>query len=32
MGRRGRAYVADHFDRTTLAERYRSILLDVAPR
>lgn len=29
MGRRGRAYVAEHFDRKTLAERYRAILVDV---
>jgi len=30
MGRRGRTYVAEHFDRKVLAERYRDILLDVA--
>lgn len=30
MGRQGRAYVASHFDRRELADRYRSILLDVA--
>jgi hypothetical protein len=26
MGRAGRAYVRDHFDRTALARRYLSIL------
>ncbi len=30
MGRRGRAYVAERFDRKVLAERYRAILGDVA--
>lgn len=29
MGRRGRAYVTDNFDRNELAHRYRAILLDV---
>jgi len=32
MGRRGRAYVAEHFDRRKLAERYRGILVGVAKR
>ncbi len=32
MGRRGQDYVGEHFDRTTLAQRYRAILLDMVPR
>ena len=32
MGLRGRAYVADHFDRTKLAHRYRAILTEVGRR
>jgi glycosyltransferase involved in cell wall biosynthesis len=31
MGRRGRRYVAEHFDRAELAARYRSILVEAAP-
>jgi len=30
MGEQGRAYVAEHYDRNVLAERYRAILVDVA--
>ncbi len=29
MGRRGRRYVSDHFDRRQLADRYRSLLLSL---
>lgn len=32
MGHRGRAYVAEHFDRSVLADRYRSILAGAARR
>jgi glycosyltransferase involved in cell wall biosynthesis len=31
MGSRGRNYVAEHFDRERLAERYRSVLAQVRP-
>lgn len=31
MGRQGRAYVAEHFDRAKLADRYRSVLAQVRP-
>jgi len=31
MGRRGRAYVTEHFDRKVLADRYRAILVGVVP-
>lgn len=29
MGRQGREYVAEHYDRVKLAERYRAVLVDV---
>lgn len=32
MGRQGRAYVAQHYDRKALADRYRSLLLEVTGR